>query len=318
MARRIRTIFLSLLLVAAAGVVALYPTLLGFGAQYALQSLQSPSCRLVWSGVRGTWEGIHIESLDSLIAVPTRGGPLKAIPVKLSATNISIRPSILSALVGQQAASFSAQIFGGSISGSISSIFSSPRASIAVSGIDITELSRFPELRALGLRSGQIEGTLSIIGAAKDAPPTGTFSVKLTDFSIPANQYTSLLKLGPQDVVSLSSSGTLATDVMTVDSLTLSSELGKVAAKGKATLKPPSGVQSVEATTSVSLTASGSERLGAWLPVMTNNAIPNDASALTIYSSSVPCTDQSRVFTMQFGGSALCFKNRFERRAATF
>lgn len=298
--------------------VALWPTLLGYGAQYALRHAQSPSLRLVWSGVRGSWSGIHIDSLECLVAVPAKGaGPVKAVPVRLALSNVWIRPSVIAALLNREALAVSAEIFGGSVSATISSPFSGPATAVAVADIDLAELALFPEMRALGLRTGAVSGSFTASSVTPGRIPAGTFSLTVKNFSIPSNQYTSLLKLGPQDAVDLAITGSSSPDTITVESLTLDSELGKLSGKGKALFKDPQYPDKVESTAAISLTERGSQRLGAWLPVMTSNAIQSDVKALTVSSSLVPCNTAS-AFNMQFGSRRICFKNRFEKRAATF
>ena len=316
---RLRSALAIVVLTLLALFVALWPTLLGYGAQYALRQAQSPSLRLVWSGVHGTWRGIHIDSLESLIAVPAQGtGPIKAVPVRLELRNVWIRPSLISALVNQEALSVSGEIFGGSLSGSVSSLFSVPTTTLAIAGIDLAELALFPEVRALGLRTGSVSGSITMASAKPGQIPSGTFSLAVKNFSVPSNQYTSLLKLGPQDTLDLVLEGSSTADTVSVESLTVNSELGKLSGRGKAVFKVPQFPDKVESTAAIALSARGSERLGAWLPIMTSNAIQSDGKALTVVSSLVPCNGSSAAFNMQFGSRRLCFRNRFEKRAATF
>ena len=314
MARRLRSAIILLLLSIVALTVALWPQLLSYGAQYALRSAQSPSLRLSWSGATGSRSGVSFESIDALVAVSTGGnGRLKALPLRLSFSNVQVQPSVVSALLNQQAATFSADIFGGSISGSVSGALSKPGASIAWSRIDVASLALFPEVRALGLRQGTMEGTATFSDFVPNQPPRAVFSATFRDFNIPNSPIHSVLKLQPDDLVTVAVSGSSTADTVSLEPLSVTSAFGKAESRGTITLAPQIGVRDVSLTTSVSLTDSGSEKFGAWLPLLTNNLVQAGTRSFTLRSRTVPCSGAGNVQVLNLGGRSLCFSNRVER-----
>ena len=318
MAVRIRSLLLLLVLLALALIIAIWPHIVAYGVQYSLKSARSPRFNPVWTGMKGTWQGVHIDSVDTLLIVPTDGKTaIKSVPVKLSLQNVWVKPSILSALLNQQALGFSAEIFGGSISGSLSSVLGEPSASIAASGIDLSQLALFPEVRATGIRTGTIEGTASMSKIVPGEIPDSTFSVSLRDFTLPPNQLTSILKLDPSEKAQVMVSGSTSRDAISVESLTIQSSLGKIRLKGTAVGRIGQRIERVEATTGVELTQHGVEALGAWLPLVTNNSIASNTTNFTVRTTTAACSGKS-LYALQLRNQTLCFSNQFERGKAIF
>lgn len=314
MARRLRSALLLILLGAIALIVALWPQLLSYAAQYALRSAQSPSLKLTWTGAKGSRTGVSFDSIDALAAISTgNSGPLKSVPVRLSLSNVQVQPSFISAMLNQQAATFSASIFGGSISGSVSGVFGSPSASIAWSHIDASSLALLPEIRALGIRQGLLEGTASFSGLKPAQVPNSVFSVNLRDFNIPNTPLNSILKLQPSDILTISVSGSSTPDVITLEPITVIAPFGKLQSRGTIGLSSRGGLRDVILATDVSLSSAGSDRFGAWLPLLTNNQVTAGARSFSLRSKTVPCSGSGNLQTLSLGGQTLCFSNRVEQ-----
>ncbi len=308
MFRRLGFFALALLICFLALITLAWPKVVEHAALAALKASRSASFTPVWSGVRGTWDGVHIDSINALIAVPARAsGPIRSLPLRLSIENVWIRPSIVSALLNREALRFSGEIFGGSVSGSLFALLSSPGGTIAWSDINIATLALFPEIRALGLRSGLLEGSIRVGNFGTGGIPSATYSLVVKRFSAPNSSYSSLLKLGPEDVFDLSASGAATADTLTVDTLTVSSNLGRLQARGKARVRGQHELESFEAVTSLELSQQGSEKMGAWLPLLTNGQVASSATSLTIRTKSVPCGNRAGIYNMQFGGQRVCF-----------
>lgn len=108
MTKRLRIYLLGTLLALLALVIMLWPTILSFAVQYALQSSYSPRFRPVWSGISGSWSGVHIDSIEALTFVPIGVSEIiKALPVRIAIENIWLRPALMSTLLGSRALSFS-------------------------------------------------------------------------------------------------------------------------------------------------------------------------------------------------------------------
>lgn len=314
MALRIRSYLLLLLAIAATLLVLIWPQILSYGAQYALRSAQSPQMKITWSGTKGSREGVHFDSIDALLAVKTGSSArIKALPVRLSLSNVWIKPSIISALLNQHAAAFSADFLGGSVSGSLSGALGSPTISVAWSNIDAATLARFPEVRALGISQGMFEGTATISAIDPAQPPNTTFSAALRDFSVPRNSFSSVLKLEPSDLVTISISGTSTPRSISLQPLSVTGFFGKLDSTGSIGVSGSGGITDVDLATAVELTPSGSQRFGQWLPLLTNNAVKAEASSFTIRSKTITCPSGGHPYTMQIGGRTLCFSNTVER-----
>lgn len=314
MAIHFRSYLLIALLVLATIATLVWPQLLSYAAQYALKSAQSPSVKLSWTGAQGSREGVHFDSIDAVVSVSTGSkGPIKALPVRISASNVWIKPSLFSALLNQQAATFSADFLGGSVSGSLSGALGSPTISVAWSNIEVAALARYPAIRALGISTGTLEGTATVSGIEPAKPPRALFSATLRDFPVPRNSFSSVLKLEPGDLVTVSVSGTSSPEVVSLQPLSVTGFFGKLLSTGTIGLSPREGVRDFDLSTTVELTPSGSQRFGQWLPLLTNNAVQAETSSFNLKSKTIPCPTGGHPYTMQVGGRTLCFSNQAAR-----
>lgn len=314
MTKRLRIYLLGTLLALLALVIMLWPTILSFAVQYALQSSYSPRFRPVWSGISGSWSGVHIDSIEALTFVPIGGSEIiKALPVRIAIENIWLRPALMSTLLGSRALSFSFDAYGGSISGSLSSILSKPSIDLQFSGLDLAELAAYPEIRALGIQGGILGGHISADSIGIKAVPTSTFNLELKSFTIPNNIYTSILKLSATDTVDASLQGVAKDDILTVNELNLRSEFGTMIGQGSVTLDQHRQPTKLKTTASFTLSESGSTNFGVWLPIVTNQIIASNTRSFKVTSSNVPCSSSGALFQLVLGGSTHCFKNRFEK-----
>ncbi len=315
MALRLRSYILLIVFTFVVLVVLVWPQLLSYGAQYALRSAQSPTMRLSWTGAQGSRGGVHFDSIEALFSVSTGSrGPIKSLPVKLSVSNVWVKPSLISALLNQQAATFSADLFEGSVSGSVSGALGSPLLSLAWSDIELAALARYPAIRALGLNEGVFEGTVTLTAVDSAARPDTTFSATLRDFAIPRNTLSSVLKVQPGELVTISVSGASSRNSVSLQQLSLSGFFGKILSTGTIGLSPDGEAQEVNLSTDVQLSDSGSQRFGQWLPLASNNVLDARATAFTVRSRTVSCPSGGHPYTLQLGHRTLCFSNQFNRK----
>lgn len=311
---RLRSYLLLTLIVLVAVLVLVWPQLLSYGAQYALRSAQSPSLKLTWSGAQGSREGVHFDSIDALMAVSTGSNArIKALPLRVSLSNVWLKPNVISALLNQQAAAFSADFLGGSVSGLLSGALSTPILTVAWSGIDAATLTRFPEIRALGISQGIFEGTATVSGFDTASLPSTAFSATLRDFAIPRSSFSSMLKLQPSDLVTISFSGTSSPGSVMLNPFSVSAPFGNLRSTGTIGLAPKEGVQDVDLSTVIELTPSGSQRFGQWLPLLTNNMVQAETRSFTLHSKTIQCPSAGHPYTMQIGGRTLCFSNQVDQ-----
>ncbi len=314
MALRFRSYLLIILLVLATLVTLLWPQLLSYAAQYALQSAQSPSLKLSWTGAQGYREGVHFDSIDAIASVSTGSkGPIKALPVRISASNVWIKPTFLSALINQQAATFSADLLGGSVSGSLSGALGSPTISVAWSNIEVAALARYPVVRAVGISTGVLEGTATVSGLDPATPPRSLFSATLRDFAIPRNSFSSVLKLQPGDLVTVSVSGSSSPETVAFQPLSITGFFGKIISNGTVAVSPQAGIRDVDVSTNVELTPSGGQRFGQWLPLLSNNLIQAETRSFSLKSKTIPCPSGGHPYTIHVGSKTLCFSNQFNQ-----
>ena len=275
------------LVVTVALAVGLIPSLLQFVAQRYIGTLSSRDFRLTAREIEGHFVGISASSVE--LWIPLRlDSQSGAIPLSIQLQNVSV--SIRAPLFPPRMPTvmFSANAYQGSISGELSELGRSPRLSLKLSGL---ALSDHPQLLALGITSGSLSCSAQGITLNSDQikPASGEADIENLAFAPPplvsrVTRISSVSNLNAHISAVVRDNGTFSIQPMVIDS-SLASIQGR--ATGRIQRQDLTSLQSI---VQVRLRGSEGQSLAQWLPILSNNSLTSENSDFSISSRTSACT----------------------------
>lgn len=183
---------------------------------------------------------------------------------------------------------FEGNAYGGRIEGTASKGWFSTALKGGVSAVGI-DLARHPQLNALGVAGGTLTGQLQElhIDRAKPKTESSLFNVTIKGFTRPSPLTISPGQFGvpfgftvpPIPPTDLAAAGSFEHSRLVLQRMTLQTELGTATASGEVPLSRD-GNLTIEGV--VSLSEVGSERLGAFLPLVSQGSVSADTTRIRV------------------------------------
>lgn len=240
---------------------------------------------------------IRTEAAKHGVRLTIRNLGLVAIGLQASEVDTFIVRHLLSLTVGEAVVkitsptptvAFSGKLYGGELEGTVTKRWFSDRLE---GSAEVTEVSltRHPQLSALGVSGGTVSGRCADLVAdlSSSKVERAHFNITVTSFSratpltIPAGRFGAPLgfTIPPIPPTDITVEGAFQNQRVAVRKLVVETELGTVAASG---MVPVDGQGELAVDALVSLSPTGSSRLGAFLPVVSNGAVPADTSKVRV------------------------------------
>ena len=261
-------------------------------AQSALKEVASKGNNLGWKGLRVRGTSVSIESLEGWFPIRVNGSPFP-IPIPYALEKLHASVPLLSLISGTPEGEFALSAYGGVVEGSVAGTAKSPTLKVAVKGV---QLFQHPTLQGFGISKGILDASSSGITLSPDSPPNGSFTIKVSDLSIPQLPQTlTQIPFPALDGVLAAVTGEVATEgsspTLKLDKVELSSSLLTAEGTLKAIIPQGTARGSCEAAISVSLTEQGSQVLGSVITLgsaLVNSQLPAGTREFRIKASGAP------------------------------
>ncbi len=309
MKRRTRQLLTLGLLATVATVLVSWPAVLKFTIQEGLHLARGQGTNLSWNGLTTGMSTARLETLTIWIPGPRVKGTF-AIPISIELQQISLAFKLASILTLSPTATYSTQLYGGSISGEAKSGRGGPSFSAEARGL---ELGKHPQLASLGVKGGSTTGIFQDIRITQQGIEGGNFSLRIRELAPPTLEAVrTLLRTNNLGTVDFDADGTISDSKVDVTSIRLSSIFGSVEGNLSASdhLSP---APKLKGAFDVSLSENGMATLGPWLQLIPNGGLDATTTAFTVTATSVPCSlsrSSGTVIRLSSGCLTLAFVRR--------
>ncbi len=288
---RLRITIVSILAAFGVGVYFLWPTILRVVAQEALRAAQRSGARISWEGLTARGFTVSLESFGAwLPGPPLNKGIRPPIKIDLQRSQIRVRPWSL--LLLDPVVDFTVRAYGGSIEGTATRVRTSPQVSARAQDVD---LAKHDQLRALGLASALVSGTLSDFEGMRDNAAHGTFDIVVSQINVPKiPQSLSLIQLSPLSHGEIHLRGTLDPDKLELTQLKITSSYGSVDGAGKALNLSRRGSESADGEFRVAIGDEIHAQVAPFLPVLSNNVLQSSTRQFKARMKGFPCSRTPR------------------------
>lgn len=292
-------------------VVAL-PRVFEYAARRGLKQLTSSGITVSTEGLDGSLRGVSAARAQTWLPISV-GGDGRAFPLSLELSNLSIRFSGAAALDRIPTVLFSADAYGGSISGELFHLLGEPRITARFSEMD---LSTHPQLSAAGFNKGTLSGHVESLSLNPQRPTKSSFKVQLSDASFsPPPMVSSLLALQEVTDANLSAEGSLdERGEFVISPLRVDSSIVNCKGEGRGALGVPSGSPRLSSNLRVELLGEAGASLAQWLPLISDNALDSSRRAFSISMTGRPCAQSRTPLTI----GALCLTPTFAPLARSY
>ena len=288
---------------------ACWPSLVRYAALRGLLEARSNGANLTWNGLSAGFTTVALDSLTIWIPGPRVKGTF-SIPVSLELQQISaaLRPASL--LVLSPKVTFSTNLYGGVVSGEGQGQARDASMNVTLSEI---ELGKHPQLSALGIRGGRVNGVLNGLRITPRGVEGGKFSTQVRELALPEiDAVTTLLRARDLGGIDVDTEGEVSSSAVRLSTIRLSSLFGS--ATGELTIANHlTPTPSVSGSVQVSLSERGSTTIGPWLPLIPGAGLDAATSAFEVSAVSVSCSapnNGSTVLRQRFGCVKLAFRKR--------
>lgn len=309
MRRTVRKVIILTLIALGVTLGACWPSFLRYAALRGLQQARSDGTNMTWNGLSAGFSSVGLDSFTIWIPGPRVKGSF-ALPVSLEMQQLSLalRPGSLLTLSPKVA--FSTNLYGGTLEGEGET---QGRGAEVTATIRDIEIGKHPQLSAVGVRGGVVNGAVQGLHLIPNGVDGGTFSLQLRQLEPPSIEaLTTLLRTRDLGTVDFDAEGEISALAARFATLRLSSLFGSVL--GELTITNHLTPQpSIKGSFEISLSEKGVSTIGPWLPLIPNAGLDATASAFAVSVTSVPCSAQhtgAAVMRLQFG----CVKLGFSRR----
>lgn len=262
-------------------------------AQSALKEVASKGNNLGWKGLRVHGTSVSIESLEGWFPIRVNGSPFP-IPIPYSFEKVYASAPIFSLLSGNPGGDFSLSAYGGVVEGRLANTASSPTLTVSVKGV---QLFQHPTLQGFGITKGTLNASTTGLNLPTQAPPTGSFTIQVSDLSIPQlPQSVTQIPIPALDGVLMGVTGEVSTEgglpSLKLEKVELSSSL--LTAQGTVKAIFPQGTAargSCDLSLSVKLSEQGAQVLGSAITLgsaLVNSQLPAGTREFQIKGSGTP------------------------------
>lgn len=282
-----RPVIIALVVIAASVAVGLVPSLLQLVAERELIKLKERGIRVQVQGIAGFLLGLSATSAEGWAEIPIRSGAIRSFPLQLSVENLiaSVRPKLNPFRTSVE---LSAAAYSGTLGASLSNLSGIPRITATIKGV---EIGLHPQLRALGVERGQLDLAVAEhpLQPVWEEEAAYALEIKNVDLLPPSSvqQISGIARLTASRTTvqaTIKKGGSLV-----INSGTFDSSLASGTLQGSAAIDSKGALYNINGTLRVNLDRDESPRLAAWLPLLTNQAVPSDAKNFVCNFRSTGC-----------------------------
>jgi hypothetical protein len=261
-------------------------------AQSLLKEIASKGNNLGWKGLRVRGTSLYIESLEGWVPIRVKGSPFP-IPISSAVEKLKSTVPLLPLISGNPGGEFSFSAYGGVVDGSVANTATTPTLTLSIKGV---QLFQHPTLQGFGISKGVLDASSSGITLLSEALPEGSFSIKISDLSIPQlPQTVTQIPIPALEGILLGITGEVASEGaspgLELNKVELASSLLTADGALKATLPQGSSRGSCEASFSVRLSDQGLQVLGSAITLgsaLMNSQLPTGTREFRIKATGIP------------------------------
>jgi len=282
-----RRVLIVIVIILASVVIGLVPSALQLVAERELIKIKERGVRVQVQGITGFLVGVSAVSAEGWLELPLAKGAVRSFPVQLTAENVavSLQPRLNPF---RTSVKLSAAAYGGTLGANLTDLFATPHVSATIDGLDI---GLHPQLRAIGIEQGSIRLSLTDHPLRPVWERDATYALDLTNLDLlPPSSIQQISGVSRLENGQASLRATIRKGGgLTIDSGTFDSSLASGTLLGTAGITPKGELVNVNATVRVNLDRDGSPKLAAWLPIITNQAVSNDAKSFVCNFRTTTC-----------------------------
>ena len=275
----------------AVGVYLLWPSLMRVVVQEALRSAQREGARISWEGLTVSGFTVSVESLGLwLPGPPLRGGFRPPIKIDLERSQAQLRPSSL--LAFNPSVDFTLRAYGGSIDGTVTGLRTSPRVSARFQDVD---LAKHDQLRALGLSSALVSGSLTEFEQVSKDAIRGSFDIFIRRIEVPRiPPALSIVKLQPLKDGEIHLRGMIDPDNVNLDEVKIASSYGSAQGACRAINLLQQGNESADGEFQVTIGDALHPEISPFLPMLSNKVLQSETRRFTAKMKGMSCSRSQR------------------------
>lgn len=306
MKRKVRQFFLIGLVIFVSTAVLSWPSVLRYLIQTGLQEARRGGKHLSWSGLSTGMKSASFDSLTLWFPSPKIQGSLR-IPVSIELKDTTVALNGTHLLTFRPSLTYGVSLYGGSVQGE--ALLVSDGGEITAT-LENVEVGQHPQMAALGVRGGSLNGSINQVAITPKGPTSGTFSLSMRQLTPPtigaAKTLLRIDSLGPFD---LDTSGSITPEAIEISNIKVNSKFGS--ASGRLTArKHLSDTPSLSGDIRVSMTEQGITTLGPWLPLIPGAGLNSETSEFFIKIATIPCA-RARPDTLFLDLGGQCAKLSF-------
>lgn len=282
--RRVTAVLLGVVVAVSVGIT---PSIIQFFAQREVLRLQRAGVRIQVDGITGFFVGVAAKQLESWIGIPVGPGRGAAFPLQIRAEDVRASAHF-SPFTATTSATLKGTLYGGAADATITNLLRSPLLTARLQKIDI---SSHPQLSALGIESGAVDVSVANHPLRHVWSAEAQYSLTLERLSLhppPSVQSVSgISQLSDGSVVlkaTVSKDGELSINEGSFDSSLASGTL-----RGSSRITAGPELTEINLMFRINLNRQDSSKIAAWLPILTNQSVPRDASSFSCTVRSVGC-----------------------------